>query len=124
MLGGPGDADKEIVTEFSAPRAQRGSDPLYAEPSSDGSGRTSTPLPPQPIEAVNAPGLWASVVLSGVASIISVNFIHPIELVKTRIQVPIRRYSVLHFLFSFPLFTFRLVHPGSLNAHEPPPVRA
>lgn len=39
------------------------------------------------IEGGNAPGLWASVVLSGVASIISVNFIHPIELVKTRIQV-------------------------------------
>jgi hypothetical protein len=33
------------------------------------------------------PGLGASILLSGVASVIAVNFIHPIELVKTRIQL-------------------------------------
>jgi hypothetical protein len=33
------------------------------------------------------PGVFASIFLSGVASVIAVNFIHPIELVKSRIQV-------------------------------------
>ena len=35
----------------------------------------------------NKPGVGASLLISAAASIISVNFIHPIELVKTRIQV-------------------------------------
>ena len=35
----------------------------------------------------NKPGMMASITLSGIASVIAVNFIHPIELVKTRIQV-------------------------------------
>ena len=35
----------------------------------------------------NQPGIGASVLISAAASIISVNFIHPLELVKTRIQV-------------------------------------
>jgi hypothetical protein len=35
----------------------------------------------------NQPGILASIGLSGVASVIAVNFIHPIELVKTRVQL-------------------------------------
>jgi hypothetical protein len=44
------------------------------------------------ITNTHKPGMAASIALSGIASIIAVNFIHPIELVKTRIQVVSRVY--------------------------------
>ena len=47
------------------------------------------------ITRTHKPGMAASIALSGIASIIAVNFIHPIELVKTRIQVISRVYLPL-----------------------------
>lgn len=41
----------------------------------------------RPVKTGVTPGIGASLLVSAAASIISVNFIHPIELVKTRIQV-------------------------------------
>ena len=41
----------------------------------------------RPVQTGVTPGIGASLLVSAAASIISVNFIHPIELVKTRVQV-------------------------------------
>jgi hypothetical protein len=49
-------------------------------------GAAKTKLELQANQGVK-PGVFASIFLSGVASVIAVNFIHPIELVKSRIQV-------------------------------------